>query len=55
MQILLELRFFAMIDFARFNSLIAISKNFESPKHGAVIQITEGELHRLENQWHFSL
>lgn len=32
-----------------------ISKNFESPKHGAVIQITEGELHRLENQWHFSL
>lgn len=31
MQILLELRFFAMIDFARFNSLIALATYFDTP------------------------
>lgn len=48
-------------DFAHYRDLGLFNKdamhttNFESPKHGAVVPLTESELKALENYWHFDL
>lgn len=38
-----------------FNEGVMNTTNFESPKHGAVVQITEKELRRLQKYWRFDL
>ena len=35
----------------RFNEGVMKALNFQSPKHGTVIQITKEEAERLENYW----
>lgn len=42
-------------DLGLFNKDQMHTTNFESPKHGAVVQITEKELRRLQKQWNFKL
>ena len=42
-------------DLGHFNEGVMKTTNFESPKHGAVVQITEKELKRLMKHWHFTL
>lgn len=37
-----------------FNNGVMKTTNFVSPKHGAVIHITTGELQRLEKEWNFN-
>lgn len=53
--------FSSTTDFVHYTNLGQFNKdamhttNFESPKHGAVVQITKEELQRLQEQWHFVL
>ena len=42
-------------DLGHFNHGEMKTTNFSSPKHGAVIQITQKELRRLQKQWKFKL
>ena len=42
-------------DLGHFNAKDMKATNFSSPKHGAVIQITEKELQRLQKRWKFKL
>ena len=42
-------------DLGHFNDKDMKTTNFQSPKHGAVIQITENELQRLQKRWKFKL
>lgn len=42
-------------DLGHFNQGEMKTTNFSSPKHGAVIQITQKELRRLQKQWKFKL
>ncbi len=53
--------FSSTTDFVHYTNLGQFNKdamhttNFESPKHGAVVQITEEELQHLQEQWHFEM
>ena len=38
-------------DLGHFNEGVMKATNFQSPKHGTVIQITREEAERLENHW----
>ena len=42
-------------DLGQFNKAAMHTTNFESPKHGAVVQITMEELRRLQEYWHFDM
>ena len=47
--------FNAYRDLGHFNAGRMKTTNFHSPKHGAVVQITQEELDRLQQVWGFQL